>query len=211
MILMMSDQQMITGIALMVSAITQLRCGISAYHWQITIYLVWFSSFTHLATLTFPRGYLHENSPLRWWRLFFMTALIGLLTAALVPTRRGDWLPDDQPALSGTPALCMFDYSQSPPESASWITMLFSILVLSISYTTRAIKLFKWSSEASRSFFRTTPGNALKKHLGILYTGSQKTKANKWILSTPYYVILAVFLVIRSWMDFLETMFWEVR
>jgi carbon starvation protein CstA len=153
MILMMSDQQMITGIALMVSAITQLRCGISAYHWQITIYLVWFSSFTHLATLAFLRGYLHENSPLRWWRLFFMTALIGLLTAALVPTRRGDWLPDDQPAMSGTPALCMFDYSRSPPESASWITMLFSILVLSISYTTRAIKLFKWSSEASRSFF----------------------------------------------------------
>jgi carbon starvation protein CstA len=153
MILMMSDQQMITGIALMVSAITQLRCGISAYHWQITIYLVWFSSFTHLATLTFLRGYLHENLPLRWCRLFFMTALIGLLTAALVPTRHGDWLPNDQSAMNGMPALCMFDYPQSRPESASLTTMLFSILVLSISYTTRAIKLFKWSSEASRSFF----------------------------------------------------------
>jgi len=144
---------MITGIALMVSAITQLRCGISVYHWQITIYLVWFSSFTHLATLTILRGYLHENLPLRWCRLFFMTALIGLLTAALVPTRHGDWLPNDQSAMNGMPALCMFDYPQSRPESASLTTMLFSILVLSISYTTRAIKLFKWSSEASRSFF----------------------------------------------------------
>jgi hypothetical protein len=130
---------------------------------------------------------------------------------AMLWKRYGDWLPDDQPAMSGTPALCMFDYSRSPPESVSWITMLFSILVLSISYTTRAIKLFKWSSETSRSFFPTTPGNALKKHLGFLYTGSQKTKANKWILSTPYYVILAAFLVIRSWMDFLESVFWEVR
>jgi hypothetical protein len=139
-----------------------------------------------------------------------MTALIGLLTAALVPTRRGDWLPDDQPAMSGMPALCMFDL-RSRPESTSLITMLFSILVLSISYTTRAIKLFKWSSEASRRIFRTIPGNALKKHLRILYTGSQKIKANKWMFSGPYYIILAVFLVIRSWMDFLESTFWEVR
>jgi hypothetical protein len=140
-----------------------------------------------------------------------MTALIGLLTAALVPTRHGDWLPNDQSAMNGMPALCMFDYPQSRPESASLTTMLFSILVLSISYTTRAIKLFKWSSEASRRIFRTIPGNALKKHLGELYTGSQKTKANKWMISTPYYIILAVFLVMRSWMDFLESMFWEVR
>ncbi|KAE9379458.1 hypothetical protein N431DRAFT_478474 [Stipitochalara longipes BDJ] len=210
MVLMMSDQQMITGIALMVSAITQLNCGISAYHWQITIYLVWFSSFTHLATLTFLRGYLHENSPMRWWRLFFMTALIGLLIAALVPTGRGDWLPDNQPSMSGAPALCIFSSQHQGQDTTSLVTMLFSILVLCISYTTRAIKLFKWSSEASRRIIRTIPGTAVRKHLEMLYNGGQNMTTNKWIFSIPYCIILAVYLVVRSWMDFLESMFWEI-
>jgi hypothetical protein len=168
---------------------------------------VWFSSFTHLPTLTFLRGYLHENSPLRWWRIFFIAALIGLLTAALVPTGRGDWLPDTQPAMSGMPALCMFKYPRSHPNSASLVTMLFSILVLTISYTTRAIKLFKWSSQKSRRIFRTIPGDAVKQHLGNLYTASQGTTTNKKIFSRSYILTLATLLAIRSWMDFLESMF----
>ncbi len=201
---------MITGIALIVSAITQLGCGISAYHWQMTIYLVWFSSFTHLATLTFIRGYLYRNSPMRWWRIFFMTALIGLLVAALVPTGNGNWLPADQPDMTGMPAWCLFRYPHGRPNVTSLTTMLFSILVLCISYTTRAIKLFKWSSKYTRLVFRIKPGNAVKGHLQRLYVGSQRTRSKKWILSIPYYIILAVFLVVRSWLDFLESMLWEV-
>jgi hypothetical protein len=105
----MSDQQIITGIALLGSGFSQLRCGISAYHWQITIYLVWFSSFTHLATLTFLRRYLYENVPLRSWRLGLMTVLIASLVIALIPTGNQAWLSDTD--FAGIPAWCLFNYS----------------------------------------------------------------------------------------------------
>jgi hypothetical protein len=146
----MSDQQIITGIALLGSGFSQLRCGISAYHWQITIYLVWFSSFTHLATLTFLRRYLYENVPLRSWRLGLMTVLIASLVIALIPTGNRAWLFYE--GLAGIPAWCFFIYSDGDIEALNNSvvhpngSMELSILVLVFSYATRAIKMFRWSS-----------------------------------------------------------------
>src|SRR5450756_2077760 len=51
-ILMFSDQQLVTGIGILVSGYTQLHCSLSIYHWQIIVYLAWFSSLTHMTTLT---------------------------------------------------------------------------------------------------------------------------------------------------------------
>ena len=51
-VLMLSDQQLVTGIALLASGYSQLSYGLSSYHWQLIVYLAWFSSLTHLTTLT---------------------------------------------------------------------------------------------------------------------------------------------------------------
>ena len=51
-VLMFSDQQAATGIALLASGYAQLSSSISNYHWQMLVYLAWFSSLTHLTTLT---------------------------------------------------------------------------------------------------------------------------------------------------------------
>ena len=51
-VLMFSDQQVVTGIGLLASADAQLNRGIQTYHWQMLVYLVWFSSLTHLTILT---------------------------------------------------------------------------------------------------------------------------------------------------------------
>lgn len=211
---MMSDQQMITGIALLGSGFSQLKCGISAYHWQIIIYLVWFSSFTHLATLTFLRRYLYENVPLRSWRLAFMTTLIFCLIGALIPTVNQAWLTASDYA--GIPAWCLFRHStDDPPDpndngSGHWESMALSVFVLVFSYATRAIKLFRWSSKKSRLYLRTKPGKAITKHLDKLYTGSQNTTTKEWIFLVPYYIILSTLLVVRSWFDLFESMIFEV-
>jgi hypothetical protein len=209
----MSDQQIITGIALLGSGFSQLRCGISAYHWQITIYLVWFSSFTHLATLTFLRRYLYENVPLRSWRLGLMTILIASLVIALIPTGNDTWLTNTDYA--GIPAWCLFSYSSNDPPNTSDSSPLegsmeLSILILVFSYAIRAIKMFRWSSMQSRLYLRTKPGNAITKHLDKLYTGSQNTKTKKWIFLVPYYIILSILLVVRSWLNVFESMMFEV-
>jgi hypothetical protein len=210
----MSDQQIITGIALLGSGFSQLRCGISAYHWQITIYLVWFSSFTHLATLTFLRRYLYENVPLRSWRLGLMTVLIASLVIALIPTGNQAWLSDTD--FAGIPAWCLFNYSDGDianlnDRGASLNgSMELSILVLVFSYATRAIKIFRWSSMQSRLYLRSKPGNAITKHLDKLYTGSQNTRTKTWVFLISYYIILSILLVVRSWFDLFESMMFEV-
>ena len=35
-VLMFSDQQLVTGIALLTTGFTQLKCGLSSYHWQVS-------------------------------------------------------------------------------------------------------------------------------------------------------------------------------
>jgi hypothetical protein len=210
----MSDQQIITGIALLGSGFSQLRCGISAYHWQITIYLVWFSSFTHLATLTFLRRYLYENVPLRSWRLGLMTVLIASLVIALIPTGNPVWLPESN--FAGIPAWCLFNYSDHDFADPWYHTLdpngsvVLSILVLVFSYAARAIKMFRWSSIQSRLYLRTKPGNTITKHLDKLYTGSQNTRTKTWVFLIPYYIILSILLVVRSWFDLFESMMFEV-
>jgi hypothetical protein len=85
-VLNMSDLQIVTGLAILVSGFTQLPCGISVYHWQVLVYLAWFSNLTHLSCLTFLRKYLHEHPGQRRWRLAAMGILVILLIIALIPT-----------------------------------------------------------------------------------------------------------------------------
>lgn len=59
-VLAMSDQQLVTGLSIMISAYSRLDCGISVYHWKLITTLAWFSSATHLATLLFLRQYMQK-------------------------------------------------------------------------------------------------------------------------------------------------------
>lgn len=96
----MSDLQLITGLAIIVSGFAQLRCGISAYHWQRIVQLAWFSSITHLCCLTFLRDYLHQHKSAQVWRIPGMVALVVMVIAALVPTAHYAWELDDTMDLS---------------------------------------------------------------------------------------------------------------
>ncbi|KAF6826262.1 hypothetical protein CMUS01_09504 [Colletotrichum musicola] len=53
----MSDIQIITGLAILISAFHGLERSLSGYHWQIIIYTAWFSAVTHLAALTHLRNF----------------------------------------------------------------------------------------------------------------------------------------------------------
>lgn len=61
-VLMFSNQQVVTGMALLASGYAQLSSGINIYYWQMLVYLAWFSSLTHLLTLTVLWQYFQDNS-----------------------------------------------------------------------------------------------------------------------------------------------------
>jgi hypothetical protein len=89
---MFADIQIITGVAILVSGYLSLRCGLSTYHWQLVVDLAWFSSVTHLSTLTFLRHYLHNRPKEKRLRVVAMLALLVLLSVAVGPTAHFAWL-----------------------------------------------------------------------------------------------------------------------
>lgn len=83
---MMSDLQLLTGLAIMISGFAQLRSCISTFHWQKLVHLAWFSCMIHLCSLTFLRDHLRKNRIAQIWRLPGMLSLIGMLLFALANT-----------------------------------------------------------------------------------------------------------------------------
>ncbi|KAK0702450.1 hypothetical protein B0T21DRAFT_112739 [Apiosordaria backusii] len=90
-ILSMCDVQLLTGLGILLSAYLRVSCYVSAYHWQLVVYLAWLSNLTHVACLTVLRGYLHHYPRERNTRLFCMTLLWLGLFPALVPTLFFNW------------------------------------------------------------------------------------------------------------------------
>ena len=107
---MFSDQQVVTGLALLLSGYSQLSSGLSVYHWQIIIYLAWFSSLTHMTTLTILRQLFHDSHEVRIWRLVLMSLMIVMLCIGLLPT--GDAIWENNLGIgsftSEVPAICFF-------------------------------------------------------------------------------------------------------
>ena len=165
-IFMYSDQQLVTGIALLVSGFSQLHYGVDAYHWQILVYLVWFSSLTHLTTLTVLRQYFGDNSAIRSWRIVFMLVTVVMLGVALAPTGCSSWLPafrfGGDFSLGGIPVLCYFELVVPPyGDQAQMRSMVVSILVLFFGYLSRLVKLSSKASTFSKKWLRIVPGQDL--------------------------------------------------
>ena len=91
-ILVLSDQQIVTGIAIMAAGFVGLRSGeTNVYHYQIVLYLAWLASSVHLSALTFLRPFLASHPAVRAWRLVGMVVLFFMLIVGLVPTVSYDW------------------------------------------------------------------------------------------------------------------------
>lgn len=93
----------------------QLSCGLSLYHWQTVVNLAWFSTLTHLTTLTSLRQYFHCRRVLVICRLITMGVVIILLSVAFLPTGHA-WQPDyDAFHTSADPTKDPFKYLMSTP------------------------------------------------------------------------------------------------
>ena len=211
-IMMFSDQQLVKGIAILGSAYSQLGAGIFLYHWQIIVYLAWFSSLTHLATLTILRQHFREHYTIRIVRVALMLLMAILLFAALLPTGQGDWLNLFDHSSSDTPTVCA--YRNLTTSLISHFTYAFpmtiSLLFLATSYTSRIIKLFPSSDAFVQRWLRGRPGNLAKRLLNRMGPGSRRRRSTG-IRTFTYLVLLALFLTVRAIYDVYASMLWEVR
>ncbi|KAF2714203.1 ArfGap-domain-containing protein [Pleomassaria siparia CBS 279.74] len=211
-VLILSDTQLITGLAILISGYSQLGCGITAYHWQIMICIAWFSSFTFLSAMTFLIGYFQTNSSLRIIRVGFMAILASLLITALLPTGSKNWLDLTGQGGSFYPslgALCYFrqlslkDFSNGGPQILS---MIFSVLVVGTSYILSGIRLFDPTSELTRQHLRNWPGSYLKSLLFFLERRSRRNMV--WTI--PYSITFGGFAAARAFYDLAASMLMEI-
>lgn len=217
-VLMYSDQQLVTGIALLIGGFSQLHYGLDAYHWQILVYLVWFSSLTHLTTLTVLRQYFRENPALRLWRAGFMLVTVIMLGIALVPTGNSLWLPvvlyDSKWTLAGIPVLCYYE-SDAPPYVAHGrgrgpsSAMTVSVLVLFFGYLTRLVKLSSKAAAFNKHYLRTAPGMTWKRWLARC--GSVNRPGAKYLLLKVVYIIMeTIYICLHGWYEVYDSILWEV-
>lgn len=179
-ILNLCDVQIVTGLAILVSGFMVMDCGISSYHWQIMVYLAWFSTVAHMSSLTSVQDYLSTRPWQRNIRFLITLALLAMLITALVPTAYFQWSADlsmyrrghlSKPELQALPAACFLQ-----PTSASQIwesqycltsdplcmfrstfvdngpfqSAVFSIFLLLFTFVSRTVKLFAPLSTLAR-------------------------------------------------------------
>ncbi|KAL4860315.1 hypothetical protein BDV12DRAFT_181777 [Aspergillus spectabilis] len=215
-ILTMSDLQLATGLAILISGYTQLRCGISAYHWVFISRLAWFSSLTHLSCLTFLRNYLHNHSAERHWRLFFMLALVVMLATAMGPMynsqiygRYSHWQP--QPSALTQYAICSYPAKHISTDTKGFFTTVVLLSLIVLGFVFRVIKLHKPFSTFINKGLRRPISQHTRRLLWVLM---RRKSLSRGLCSLAgdilYYPLLAWFLSIRLVMDHFSSMFFEV-
>jgi hypothetical protein len=216
----MSDLQLATGIAILISGYSQLHCGLSSFHWLIIGRLAWFASLTHLACLTFLRNYLYNRKTERKWRLSLMSVLLVMLITAVVPT--GNYR---SPHISTSPyvdrrpgiqeandyAICHFSAHDPSQYPRAFVSMIVLVLISVFGFAFRIIKLFQPLS-LFISTVRSMISQRARRLLWVVYGWRNVTRAWQRVLGNMlYYPLLALFLAARAIMDNVSSMFFEVR
>ncbi|KAG4437349.1 hypothetical protein IFR05_007155 [Cadophora sp. M221] len=210
-VLSMSNMQIMTGIPILICGFASLHCGLSAYHWQILVYLARFSSITQLSALTFLRNYLYNHPRERFLRILAMFIFLCMLTIATIPTANFTWLYDDGLAGDTSPseyAVCYF--ARTPNiDRLAFKSMAISTSLLVFSFGTCVIKLHRPLSEMVRGTRRRL-SSAYRNRLRRLYMWSETGDSSRWkrtVVYTPCHVAL---FFSRLLIDTYSSMFMEV-
>ena len=212
-VLAFSDQQSVTGIAILVSGYSQLAScqPMTVYNWQITVDLAWFSSITHLTTLTCLRIYFQQRPALRIWRLSCMTINAAILAIALGST---GW-EYVSPTL---PALCLYrpidlmsvSTDLAPVYNSFYIAITATFLVFS--YLTRVIQLYPKAQASFQDIFRNRPSTIYNRWLNnvrsrALYSSGRPVRVCALVI---YRILLSQYYATKAVVDLYTSMLWEV-
>ena len=133
-VLALSDQQLVTGLAILIAGYTD-RCSRSIYHFRIISALGWFSSTTHLSTLAILRPYLVDHPRVRNWRVIAMVAIFGLL----VVSQAGAFSIQN----SSLPVQCVFNsYAPYGLNAIATLGLTVIIIFLCLLYTNKIRRLY---------------------------------------------------------------------
>lgn len=124
-ILLLSDQQLITGISIAVVGLARL-CQITQYHFTTVQNLAVAAAVAHSMTFNTVKQYIEQNRFFRTWRAIGMLLFGALLMTVWTVTGSNDWLE-----VYGMPALCGFQNLRQdfgPPATTSLALLYWFLL-----------------------------------------------------------------------------------
>jgi len=149
-VLSLSDQLLVTGLAFIISGYYQTQCGLSIYHWQIIIRLVWFASVTHIATLICLERYFEKHRYIWYARAFLMTGLAIMLAVGIA--FNGGSI--DSRFYPGKPIACNFNgHDYLLGLAAGWDTLISEVLLIG-GLVVRLIQMFSITRKFCSSFLQ---------------------------------------------------------
>lgn len=225
-VLACSDTQIITGLAILLCGYIQVS-ELSVYHWRVVVNLAWFSSLTHLTTLTFLRHRLRQQRGMAISRAILMGIIIVLLAVSLVPAgfsaRNKNARLDFRP-ISAIPAICFFHKSslglvqenlQNYTEASivyNIPTVVLSITYLVISYLTRVIRIFKPTSDFAQIWVRAKPSKGIKAAYRYAEKKSNEGSRSSFLIwRVPMALLLLNYVVFKAIYEVASSVAWEVR
>ena len=207
-VLMLSDQQLVTGIAILAAGYIQ-HCTITHYHFDIVVFLAIMSLSTHLVTLTILRGYLRTSAAVRIWRVIGMIVFSIMLCVGIVLTSGESWFYSSREGdPSRRPAQCYWQGQFQKANEIAWSRLVLSLLLLVLS-TSRLARLFPSLTNLFSWWLKRKPGSILKKlldrleikcaaHCGKSYIRHTFWKALFNLLLALYINLLAIFEIYDS-------------
>jgi len=164
-----SDQQLITGISIIIGGVSQLSSGLSVYHWFSVINLAWFSSVTHLLTITVLRSENSRRKLITKLRVVGMSILAVMLISIIAPI--GTLVSYQNRIPIEFPAWCLYhgemDWKSGHErigKSYNWLYQIFAIGFLLYSlFTGFRVLLFKGSFRKNSKISKPCQQSPIKK------------------------------------------------
>lgn len=135
-ILTLGDQQLIVGIAVLAAGFMK-HCSISVYHFSIAVDLGWFSSNTHLTTLSVVMVFFVDNPPQRNWRVALMVTIMIVMIVASVLEGNQYWFK-----AWSTPAQCLWNDLRGNIAGGPAYWMVINIILLVVGYGISITRLY---------------------------------------------------------------------
>lgn len=212
----MSDLQILTGCAILITAYGQLSQGLTCWHWQQIVYLAWFSLLANQACLIAAQSRLYRFTGERYVRLLSSLVMTVMLMVAIYPTVSYSWSPWDshpRPA-PGDPAICYFTKSNGDHQASEASTAM-SMVLVGFGFVMRSIRLHQWASVNVLGRLRRKLDRVLRKKLMSLYAWSEPNHQSPFSSAIRRYVIyrplFAMFIALRSIYELCASMFFEVK
>jgi hypothetical protein len=224
-IISFSDQQVITGISIIIGGLSQLEWGLAVYHFQAVGNLALFSTMTHILTLTVLREKMRSNKTIRILRIVLMGCLAVLLIFVMAPI---GYLTSSAGLIDiplDFPAWCLYHPSvaweseegglihHTGPAGYNFIYSILALGVIVYSYTSRVLLLFP--GLVSRSMLRIPTGQpwtSMESKMAALQTVQTTTRKRflgkaAWL---GHRLLFSFYIFLVSGAELYTSKIWEV-